>query len=1273
MRRLRWWLLAGCLAILVAVGLLAAGWLVVRAHGPAFTRERIEAALTEALGDPVRIAELRLEPWRGTLVVRELRAASALAPEAPWLRLERIEIRLGLQSLWRREIVVSRIRLEDLDLRLPAGEGGPPSASLLVPARVVLGPVTVTLSRLELVRGRFTYDDAATGRRAVLEGLAGTADPAAEHLDLRLRASAFRVQEGGATYAFDALEAQARLLADRVVLRTLRGRWKQRPLTVAGELFPLRDPVAGTLTVEAEADLAELARDAGLSLPVEGIAGFRGEIAGDLDRPRIAGRVTTQALAIGTVRAQAVNLAGRWADGRLTLEEVRGRAFSGELWGTGTLQPDRLDEARFHLAFSGVSLAALDPLLPAPLGMTGRLGGEADLAGDPRSPETLAGRIRLESAALRLPGAAGRLGEGAVTAVGRLDREVLTLEAGTARFPGVALSARGGLTPSGPRALHLEGDLDLGRLAALWDRRDLAGTARLALEAAGTWDRPEISGRLGSGDLALFGTRFTEVDIPLRLVGSALEVSPRLRLGRIRLGASGRLDWPDPLPPRGPDLSRDLRIRLAVQAPELFWEDLAAWLPETARGEGRLSLAAEVSGTPADWRATARLRAGALTGPHAVPIRDLAATLALDPGRIRLERLTASVHAVPLRGRGEWTWDGAGSAGVELGPAEIARLPMPAAGVALRGTAEARLTARTAPGMLEVSGAAVLQDGAVHGIPLGDGRIEASWRRQTVQARLEFPALSLEGTLRGRLDGPEPLGLRLQAEGMPLGPILQALAPPGTPPIEGTLSAVADLLAPTADPASLRGSLSASAIRLTVDGDPWENRGPIRLRWEAGRLFVDRLALTGRLGEAEATGSLEPGGPLDLQVRAALPLAVLPSFVPGVREAAGSLDVRLQAGGTWESPNLVGQGTLRADRIQLDGYPDAVRTLEAAFVATPQAIRLTGASALLGRSRLQATGDLVLEGWRPGPYRLALTVREMPFAPLEGLQTLWDLDLELVGSGAAARLGGQGRLLRGTYTGDFSLLGMLLSRRTAAGPAGPTFALPIRLALRLDDNLAVRTNLVQLRVGGALTVEGTAADPVLFGTLESRDGRIVFRRHRFVVESASARFTDPQAIDPVLRVVSRARIGAYDVTLSLSGTVQELAIRLASSPPLSQEQIVALITTGSPALTAGQAAQGLLLEEFGRLVLQDILGVVSDTTGLSRLQAGVSEGQEGQELQVGTQLTDEVRVIYWQTLSGGNKRLLRVEYQLLGPLFIAGEQDFQGGYGGDILLRLRIR
>jgi len=1263
MSRRRFWLLAGCVSLLLFLGLLAGGWLALRAYAPALTREQVAAGLSRALGSPVTVAEVRLNPWLGRLVLREVAAE-------PWLRVGRVELRVGLRSLWRRELVISRLRLERPALRLTPAPESAPLASFLPPSRLTLGPVTATLDRLEVSDGALSYLESG-GLGVDLAGVEGTAELSPEWADLRLRAASARLRRGQIDETLARLEGEGRLTADRVAIRRLAGRWGEHPLALSGELSPLRRPVAFTLSLQGEAELARVARLAGLSFPLAGLVSARGELSGDLDRIRISGRAACPALTLGALYARAVAVEGRYADGSWSLDRVEGRALDGEVRGGLRFSPARPAETRLRAVLRRVQLAALGKLLPLPAGLTGRLDGEAELTGDPRRPETLQGPLRLEAAELRLPAPAARLGAGAVTARGRLAGGGLTLEASTARFPGLELAGQGGLSPAGPRDLHLQGEVDLGAALAPWGERRLAGRVSLAARASGSWERPDLSGRLQAGRLEVAGTRLDRVAVPFRLSGSSLELEPTLRYGRLELAASGSLSWPTPWPAGGLDPARDLGFRLAVRAPGLSWEALDAWLPEAARGRGRLSLEGTLAGTPGRWEGAARLAAEALTGPRGIPLRAVSATLSLDPRRLRVDDLRAAAQGVPLRGRGEWGWDGAGAATAELGPAELAELP--GAPDWLQGKARGQVRLATRAGGVEASGSLSAEKATLRGIAVGAAHLQASLRGEALEARLELPALPLTGSLQGRLDAGEPLRVRLQAKQMALWPILRQLLPPESAPVEGSLTATAELAVPAADPARLRGTLEAETLRLAVAGERWENRGPLRLRWEAGRLLVERLELGSRVGEASASGSLDPSGRLDLEARGRVPLGLLPGLVPAIREAEGLLELRLHLGGSVAAPSLLGQGTLRAGRVRLADVADSLREVEAAFTLTPRAVRLSAASAIWGRSRLRATGDLLLEGWRPGPYRLSLVGQEVPFTPLEGLQSLWSLELELAGRGSAATLRGQGHLVRGTYTGDISLLGMLLRRRTGgAGPAaGP--AIPLQLSLQLDDNLQVRTNLAQMRMGGHLLVEGTSAAPVLFGTLESRGGRILFRRHRFTVQQATARFSDPRAIDPILSLAATAKIGDYDVTLALRGPVRDLTIRLSSSPALTQEKIVGLLATGSTQSAAGQAAQGLLLEELGQLLVRDILGIVGLPSGLGRFQAGMTEEEGSKRFQVGTQLGENVRILYWQALSGGSQQGLRLEYQLLGPLFLTGEQNFQGGYGGDLLLRLRFR
>ena len=79
-RRLRWWR-AALLTALAVVGLvLAASWVILRVYGPAFTRERVEAALSEALGQPAHVGAVHLRPWRGRVSLVDLDVPARATP-----------------------------------------------------------------------------------------------------------------------------------------------------------------------------------------------------------------------------------------------------------------------------------------------------------------------------------------------------------------------------------------------------------------------------------------------------------------------------------------------------------------------------------------------------------------------------------------------------------------------------------------------------------------------------------------------------------------------------------------------------------------------------------------------------------------------------------------------------------------------------------------------------------------------------------------------------------------------------------------------------------------------------------------------------------------------------------------------------------------------------------------------------------------------------------------------------------------------------------------
>jgi autotransporter translocation and assembly factor TamB len=230
----------------------------------------------------------------------------------------------------------------------------------------------------------------------------------------------------------------------------------------------------------------------------------------------------------------------------------------------------------------------------------------------------------------------------------------------------------------------------------------------------------------------------------------------------------------------------------------------------------------------------------------------------------------------------------------------------------------------------------------------------------------------------------------------------------------------------------------------------------------------------------------------------------------------------------------------------------------------------------------------------------------------------------------------------------------------------------LQISLALDDNLVIRSPQAQIRAGGTLLLQGTVAQPGVLGTIETQDGRITFRRNRFTLENAVVRFDDPRRIDPYLDVRAITRIRTYDITMWLTGRADDLTIRLSSEPPLPQEDLLALVTVGATRAELGSSGALTFAGEAAQLLSRDLLGLDPNASFVDILEFGRTEGGQKQ-VRVGKRLDDKTTVIYSGSFADGGQQKLRVEYQLIGPLLLAGEQGFSGGIGGDVILRLRFR
>jgi translocation and assembly module TamB len=483
-------------------------------------------------------------------------------------------------------------------------------------------------------------------------------------------------------------------------------------------------------------------------------------------------------------------------------------------------------------------------------------------------------------------------------------------------------------------------------------------------------------------------------------------------------------------------------------------------------------------------------------------------------------------------------------------------------------------------------------------------------------------------------------------------------------PVDGTLSARLEADVPIAEPMKSRGTLRVEPLRAVVAGEALTSGEPIVAVFDATGVRVNRLVVRGSAGALTGRLAVERGGRLDAELQGQIQLALLTSLRPDVEEASGTVNVTATVAGTTTAPVISGEGTVRGGRLRVKGYSEPVHEIEARFTASRAGLRITQAQGLFGGGTLSATGEAALMDWGLGFYRVALIARHVAVAPMEGLSTLWDGEVEVTGRGARGQIGGELRLLRGNYTRELAPPSKGPSPVATSSPTGT--GLPLRILVKLDDNLIVRNRTARLRLGGTLSVEGTTAAPAVLGTIESREGLVAFRNRRFTVVSATARLLDPRRIDPFLNAVATARIREYDVSVRVSGRVDSLEVTLRSTPPLAQEDLLALVAFGATRAELERSPGGVLAWEATTTIVRDLLGL--DTLDSEGRLAGAVE-----RLQVGPSGSDQTapgEVRGPETRTG---QRVRVEYRLLGPISLVGEQGQQGGYAAGVVLRLRFR
>jgi translocation and assembly module TamB len=1236
-----------------------------------------EQKVESATGLPLSLSSCQIDPWRLRVSAEQVRLGSR---DAPIFTADSVSARLApVQAFGRRlqirELAAVKPRLVlALPPRRTEAKGLCPPPLLeqfeLQHLRVDGGSLDLTLpTGARVILDRFDVQSAPASRPS-LRSLASAVRRSRVILEL----GPARVDTGGRLLHLDQARSDVEVALDlsRLQLHQLDLAGEGLRLSAHGEVTNLCDPTLD-LDLSAQTELPALFALLRSAVPSQGSLSIEGHLSGKPSSLAAKGRVRLAGAQVMQYVPGDLQAALSFAGSTLSIDrlEVPFRS-GGSVLVKGKVELHREPVLNAEVETRQIEFAELLERL----GLTGsyvmmRLSSQSRLSGTVW-PFHLTGEAGVDIQDFRVLDHSWRgyrAGEPAVLdfrrarldAGVRVGLEGIGVEKGRLRMGEETLGVDGQLFFTDARGFHLavDGSVDLDELRHVasvpWaGRMSLTGSIR-----AEPYGDPIILARARARDF-----RFLQLDLGDFAAAVAYQ-DLQLRIdegqgtkGETRYTAQAAVDLG-----RTPAVLGASRFSAQGRLRDLFDATLR-WLPASRRLRDLLDATVSMEGKVAG-------PVTALNGEFDASMgRGTLLARGFDSGRARW-RVVAGKRAVFDRlelqlGEGTARASGAFELNADVdwsGQMTFDRVPL--AGLSLPGGdwqgvigGRAGVSGSLAHPVIQVSAAG--EGVTFHGVPVGSLQVNGG---------LSGDRLELDGTADGlelhggaRLSGELPFQISADLD---LADVTRLF--PGGPPagLHAEVKGEAHAEGRLGELENTRARLKLSRLRGGYGDFRVDNREPVVLSLDRGRVELESFTLLGVNTEFTLSGARSAKGELDFGVGGSLDLRLLAGLVPSVSSPHGQLTLDARVGGTSAEPLLVGAGRVKDAGFQIRDLPIVFARMSGDLAFSQNRVLFDELAAVINGGRTSLHGEVELARFSPAKLRVEAELDTVPMTIPSYIPSWVSGQLTVLGSPEALTLAGKLHVLRASYTEKVDLEKSILElkrRRAAPRPydkAGEWLRFDVELLV--DGDARVDNDLVKGNVKGDVTLTGSLAAMGMVGTLAMTPGsRATLRGNEFGLSHVVVDFVDRHRILAKFDVHGEAQVRDYQVFLHYYGTLEDPQLQLTSSPALTQQDILTLlslgITTRDTAATSGvggiataAAAQALfsasgLDEQMRRFLPRE--GPFKDIS--MRVTSAYSEGsgQVEPRAEFEGKIADRLRLRYQAPISGARGQRAQAELKL---------------------------
>jgi len=239
------------------------------------------------------------------------------------------------------------------------------------------------------------------------------------------------------------------------------------------------------------------------------------------------------------------------------------------------------------------------------------------------------------------------------------------------------------------------------------------------------------------------------------------------------------------------------------------------------------------------------------------------------------------------------------------------------------------------------------------------------------------------------------------------------------------------------------------------------------------------------------------------------------------------------------------------------------------------------------------------------------------------------------------------------------------------------------VAIATKEPMRVDTAFFHGQAQALMHVGGTIRDPKLSGSIELLSGSLEFPYKPLTISKGHIYFLPDQMYDPGIELIAVNKIKKYDVMLHVTGSLLNHDISLESNPPLTDEQIIALLLVGSQEQSLNMVMPALIMQNLKSVlfdseqsplrlntVFNSWLGPLRRINLVPRFSDQSGRGGLRGALEI--EISDRWRAVAEQNFSLTEDTSFEVEYAVSDDITLRGIRNERCDVGSEVEMRWKF-